>query len=486
MPPSGYLTVSGIHAGLNYLGNTYPSLCTPIPLPEASVEGSPIRAVKLAAGITTDRRGVLLIGGTHARELVNPDLLLSLALKLCQAYTAGSSLAFGPKVYEAGTVKLILEALDLFVLPLLNPDGRAYVQSPNGYAMWRKNRRVNAGNSCLGVDLNRNYDFLHSSGIGTSANPCDDVFRGPNAFSEPETRNVRWLLDTYPRIRGVIDVHSFKQKIYHPWGDDSEQTTEPNQNFQNPAFDGLRGNPADTIYSEYIPSGDRDWFVDAGTRMSNAIKEVGGTVYGVEPAVQLYPTSGTSKDYSYGRHFVDTGKANVYAYTVETGLEFQPPYTEALEIIKEVSAGLVQFCISVLCIVDAAAAGTGMSLDALRQIRDDVIRRSATGRQYLTLLDRHGAELVEVLGADDELRERAARALDGLHRAIEPGGGKGKLSQHVVAELDDLAHTLAARPGISRPLADALGHVRADLPAFRGRSVSEGLAELDRRGPREP
>src|SRR5215207_6187269 len=99
MPPTGYLTVSGIAAGLNHLTTTYPSLCSPVQLPEPSVEGRPVRAVKLAAGTATNRRGVLLIGGTHARELVNPDMLLSLALKLCQAYTAGTSVAFGPKVF---------------------------------------------------------------------------------------------------------------------------------------------------------------------------------------------------------------------------------------------------------------------------------------------------------------------------------------------------------------------------------------------------
>ena len=486
MPPSGYLTVSGINAGLNHLVGTYPSLCTLIPLPEASVEGRAIRAVKIAAGTASSRRGVLLIGGTHARELVNPDMLMSLALTLCKAYTDGTSLTFGPKVYTAGTVKLILETLDVFILPLLNPDGRAYAQAPNGYAMWRKNRRVNVGSSCLGVDLNRNFDFLHASGIGTSTDPCTDIFNGPNAFSEPETRNVGWLLDTYPRVRGLIDVHSYKQKIYHPWGDDTEQTTDPNQNFQNHTFDGLRGNPADTIYSEYIPADDRDWLVDAGTQMSDAIKEVRGTVYGVEPAVQLYPTSGTSKDYSYSRHFVDTSKAKVYAYTVETGLEFQPPYSEAVEIIKEVSAGLVQFCISVMCLVDAAAAGTDTSLEALRQIRDNVITRSRTGRHYLAALDKHAAELVQVLGADAKLRERAARALDGLHRVVEPGGGKGKLSKEIVADLDGLAGSVASRPRISDRLADALRQVRGDLPEFAGRSISEGLAELDKRRAHEP
>jgi len=67
--------------------------------------------------VRAERRGVLYIGGTHARELVNPDLVLSLALKLCQSYTGNSDLVFGPKAYPSGTVKLILESLDVLQTP---------------------------------------------------------------------------------------------------------------------------------------------------------------------------------------------------------------------------------------------------------------------------------------------------------------------------------------------------------------------------------
>lgn len=352
-PPAGYLTVASIESSLQYLAAAYSSICQLIQLPEQTWEHRTSRAIKLGKGTGAKRPGVLLLGGVHARELVNPDLLLSLALKLCQAYKAGTGLKFGNKSYDAASIQQIINTLDLFIFPLVNPDGRAFVQSPTGDAMWRKNRNPNPGQSCRGVDLNRNFDFLWSSGIGTSSNPCSETFKGQQPFSEPETRNVRYLLDTYKNIATMLDIHSYSGLIMYPWGDDDEQTTNPTMNFHNPAYDGLRGRVGDTTYKEYIPKADLTWFVKTCNRVRDGIKAVRGTTYTVQQSVGLYPTTATSDDYAYGRHFVDAGKSRVLAGVIETGREFQPPYSEALNIIAEISAGLIEFCLASISVVEA-------------------------------------------------------------------------------------------------------------------------------------
>lgn len=85
------------------------------------------------------------------------------------------------------------------------------LQNPKWYfllqnRLWRKNRRPNAGSSCVGTDLNRNFPFqwmvdvLHIKQfsnilfkldwikvVGSSSLPCSDVFAGPSALSEPES-----------------------------------------------------------------------------------------------------------------------------------------------------------------------------------------------------------------------------------------------------------------------------------------------------------
>ena len=203
-----YLSVNAISNAIDHIATTYPSIAQIIVLPEASVEGRQIRALKIAHGGGSNRTGVLFLGGTHARELVNPETVLSFTLRLCDAYTNNTGLTFGPKVFQPAAIQTVVNGLDIFMLPLVNPDGRNFCLMPGGDPWWRKNRSNHPGLVCRGVDLNRNYDFLWSSGIGTSNNSCSDVFKGPAAFSEPETRNVRWMIDTFTESR-VPDRHPF-------------------------------------------------------------------------------------------------------------------------------------------------------------------------------------------------------------------------------------------------------------------------------------
>lgn len=355
IPPSGYLSTAGVNSSLSYLVTNYSAICQFVQLPERSVEGRPVGALRL--GTETDNPGVLLVGGTHARELINPDLLVRFTLQLCRAYILGAGLTYGAKAWSSADVRLVIEGVDLIVLPLLNPDGREHVFDPAGYQWWRKNRSVNAGSSCRGTDLQRNYDFVWPWTIGnTSADPCSDQFKGSAAFSEPETRNVRWLLDTYPRIVAFADIHSFSELILYPWGDDKIQTSDPSQNFQNSAWDGQRGDKAGG-YAEYMAPGDIRRFVTLAAEVRDAIRATRGRSYTVMPGIDLYPTSGTSSDYAYSRHERPGGKRKVWAFVIGTNTGFvngqrddpygfQPPYSDAVLVMDEVSSGLMQLLLS--------------------------------------------------------------------------------------------------------------------------------------------
>jgi hypothetical protein len=191
----------------------------------------------------------------------------------------------------------------------------------------------------------------------TSTDPCSEIYHGPRAESEPETANVTWLLDRSPTVGYFIDVHSFGEDILYNWGDDDDQTTDPNMNFHNPAFNGKRGITDSTPggdpdkYQEYLPAADLDELVHLGTVMRDAIQAAHGRQYSVKGAVGLYPTSGTSDDYAYSRSFLDSTKGKVLGYTIEWGPQrksipksFHPNYTDMVPIIEEVTAALLAFC----------------------------------------------------------------------------------------------------------------------------------------------
>jgi len=348
-----YLNNIEIESALQNLAAAYPVTTELISCPNVTHEGRQSHVLHVGAERDLAVDGILLLGGVHAREWAPPDALVSLAADLLEAYELGTGLVYGGKRFSANDVRQVVETLDLFIYPCVNPDGRNYSQTTD--ALWRKNRRPHPGNgNCVGVDINRNFDFLwdHSakfasdSGVSASEDPCNKyVYRGPSPTSEPEAKNVVWLLDTYPRIRWHVDVHSAVPVILHSWGSDQNQTTESTQTFLNSTFDSVRGRPDDAAYREYVTQDDLNIIQTLSNRMNDAVKAVRNDDYGVQQAYGLYPTSGASDDYAFSRHFAEPSKAKVYGFTVECGHSFQPAWSEAEEVIREVSAGLIAFCL---------------------------------------------------------------------------------------------------------------------------------------------
>jgi murein tripeptide amidase MpaA len=341
---TAYLSVEGIDSTIQRITNLYPNVAEIINLPEKTHEGRICRALKIGVGPTSKKKGLLFIAGVHAREILNPDLLVRFALAICQAYTTNAALTFGGRSYDTNKVKQIFKNLELYIFPLVNPDGRSFVQSPSGDVWWRKNRNPNPGLESPGVDLNRNYDFLWASGIGTSADSTTEIYKGKEPNSEPESKNVIHLINKYKNITCVVDIHSYSELVLYPWGDDENQVNDPNMNFRNSTYDGIRGHPGDTVYREYIIMKDLDWYISAGNKINEGITSVRRRTYKVQPGVNLYPTSGTCHDFVYSLQFVRPGR-RLMGFTVETAKRFQPSYSEASSVMSEVSTGLVELCL---------------------------------------------------------------------------------------------------------------------------------------------
>lgn len=311
-----YRTVAALDQLGGSLAQAFPQHCQRFQLPELSVLGRPVFALRVRAGAGENRRGVLLVGGVHARELMNPDALIELAVALIVSYRNGSDIVLGGRVWPASDIAVLLETLDIYLVPCANPDGRHHVMTVDD--LWRKNRRDNQGTTCEGVDLNRNCDLLWGVSQGqTSCSPCSDVFAGSAAFSEPETRNVKFLLDTRP-IDCFVDVHSYSELVLYPWGHVPTQTTDPTRRFTTlPA--GTCQPITDPAYREYMTPRDQQRFQTVAQRIVAAIADVRGRAYTPQTGFGLYGTTGTHSDYAYARHIADPNARKTYGYTFETG-----------------------------------------------------------------------------------------------------------------------------------------------------------------------
>jgi hypothetical protein len=151
--------------------------------------------------------------------------------------------------------------------------------------------------------------------------------------------------------------------VLHVWGCDQIQTTDPGQDFRNPALDPVRGRPDDEI-GEFMSGSDLAVTVALAERMDDAISGVRGVRYGVEPAYGLYPTSGTSDDYAYSRHKVDPRAGKVLGYTIECGASFQPAWTEAEDVIREVSAAVIALALRAPQVTEVSAVHAASSESA--------------------------------------------------------------------------------------------------------------------------
>ena len=369
-----FLNVNEIESALVALASTYPSISQLISLPYFTYEGRQSHALLIGTGTGCPQTGVLIISGAHAREWGGPDICIDFAADLLEAYSLGTGLVYGGTSFTADEIKSIVNRLDVLVFPDINPDGRSYSQTV--YAMWRKNRNpASSGGqaSKIGVDPNRNYDFLwdfntafapgaQAGGTLASTNPSSDIFHGTAPFSEAETKNVLWLFKQYPQISWFMDIHSYGGDILHSWGDDANQSTSPDKNFTNPAWNGQRGLPGDA-YGEYIGACDLAKAAAAGNDMGAAIGGVRGETYAVAQSFFLpswgstYPTSGASDDWAASRYFSDSTKKKVRSYTIEFNRvkTFFPTWAEMQSIILDVDAGLVRLCLAAVPRVSIAA-----------------------------------------------------------------------------------------------------------------------------------
>jgi murein tripeptide amidase MpaA len=239
-----YKDYAAVDAYLDTLAQQYPELVE-VSQVGTSVEGRRIRALTIGEQTAT----IVLNGGQHAREWISVMTTTCVADRLLRGANSDAR------------IQGALQKHAFVVVPLVNPDGYAYSWETDRY--WRKNRQ-----EPYGVDLNRNWP-IGFGGNGSSSNKRSQIYRGPHAFSEPETKALRDVV-LQEQVVAHIDFHAYGQLVLYPWSHTRQ------------------------------PAPDRDRFAALGDAMVTAIHSTHGKRYKLMTGTDLYTAGGTAPDWTYG------------------------------------------------------------------------------------------------------------------------------------------------------------------------------------------
>lgn len=213
-PDPRYWRLDEILTAFDAWASEYPEIFTQEPL-ELSGEGVAIPLARISDNADQFEPEPRLVfhAAQHANECNGTGAIMAAIATLLAGY--GSDPAVTARV----------DGLELYFIPILNPDGHGYVFGGTPYwADWRKTLRDNNQNEMVdfpddGVDLNRNWDWFWEEYEET--NPASQKYKGPYAWSEPEVVALRdFVVAERPVL--LIDYHSpvtitWTNYVFWPW-----------------------------------------------------------------------------------------------------------------------------------------------------------------------------------------------------------------------------------------------------------------------------
>jgi hypothetical protein len=269
---SNYHSFDEINTYVKSLPASFPAIASTFAV-GTSYENREMVGIKIGKASSKPKKAIWIDAGIHAREWIAPATALFIINELTSKYETDP------------TIKNYVDTLDWYILPSANPDGYEYTRSNE--RLWRKTRskqKCSVFQCCYGVDPNRNFGF-NWGGAGTSSNACSDIFRGTEAFSEPETKAMsEAILARKDQVKAYLTLHSYGQWWLVPYG------------YIDPPV--------------YPP--DYDELLKAAQDGAAALKAVHGTQFTVGNSdALLYAAAGASDDWSKGTAGIK------FSYTIE-------------------------------------------------------------------------------------------------------------------------------------------------------------------------
>lgn len=282
----GFYTLDEIYREFEKLSNNYNHLVE-IDTIGFSWEKNPIIAYCFGSSDTT-KPEVLLTALHHSREPATVTTIVYFLQTLFSKAKEGNQEAL-----------YLLNNRRIWIIPVLNPDGYLYNQKryPKGGGLWRKNRRP-INDSTFGVDLNRNYgpfEFWNANNNGSSTNPQNETYRGPEPFSEPEIAALRNFCFSR-KFSLALNYHTYGGMLIYPYSALPYETPDSN------------------------------WFRNFGMY----IQQFNSYYFGTDKQTVGYPTRGSSDDWFYT---IDSTKGKVFAFSPEASYQFDGFWPDKNRII---------------------------------------------------------------------------------------------------------------------------------------------------------
>jgi carboxypeptidase T len=215
---AAYHNYAEMIADVNQVVARYPAIASKRVLGR-TYENRDIVAVKISDNVGTDENEpeVLYDANHHAREHLTVEMALYALHQFTDGYATDSR------------IRAVVNSREIWIVPSVNPDGAEYDVASGSYRSWRKNRQPNSGTSAIGTDLNRNYSYRWGCCGGSSGTPSSLTFRGPSAFSAPETRVVRDFVASrvvggVQQIKAAMDFHTYSELVLWPFGHTTART----------------------------------------------------------------------------------------------------------------------------------------------------------------------------------------------------------------------------------------------------------------------
>ncbi|XP_012226670.1 zinc carboxypeptidase-like [Linepithema humile] len=199
-PFNKYPTLNEIYDYINNLTLNYNDKVKIVTIGE-TYEGNKILGVEVSFNNTSKNPGIFLEGGIHGNEWISPATVIYILNQLLTSTDPN--------------VRAMAENHDWYIVPLVNPDGYNYTHTTD--RLWKKSR-ARHDTFCIGVDLNRNWNYTWS--IGTDVyDRCSNEYAGSQPFSELETHALKNYLETIAgKFYAYISFHGSSQLLIIPYG----------------------------------------------------------------------------------------------------------------------------------------------------------------------------------------------------------------------------------------------------------------------------